>query len=875
LDGCCDGPEWGSLMVRALAENPNCALKRFGLRNCRIGDKGVQYMIEGSKKMQRYPGCVYLTKANCSAKTMINFIQSLPGNAGGSSGAAGAGGLDELDISDNPLESKGTRILASRLIKDFHSLKMLNVERCSIECPQLLTAIETASTKGTLRLEELNLSYNKMTQQDGLILSRILAKTGTCAALGLAGCGLSGNTIAACLAALLSNDSLQFYARLDVSDNNVGCEAAIMFASIFVLTDRIMSLKLNNCDLTHEGMGYVLMSLLTQPRLKLLEVDCNCKRTEWNSGKYHVASMLSKLLEKCLNLERLSVKNDPERGFQVDLDQFLNTLKTNESLHCLDISGNSMTSDNLASLKEVVIRNQILRELYWDQNNITSKHVLGITHALKQNKALQLVEFPDKDFQKELDREKSAAKKMELQMIKKNFFRAVFENATTQGFQQSTTNYVRAAAKRGSFVSNRDKNEVYRPQVGGASLGLPQFGGHGPNAMGGGPPPNPMMGANGGGGMPPPNPMMGGPGGGGGFEAPPKFGGRNSAKGKKAKPPPNPMMGANGGGMPPPNPMMGGPGGGGMPPPNPMMGGPGGGSMPPPNPVEERKEPPSLSFRSNNSNKSSGSKKSNKSNKNGMSSKNEAKNSSKFNDIRSKFGGGKEPKKSPSPNASNSSLNQNQGGMPPPNPMQNNFNNNNQNNQQQQQNKMKQGGMPPPNPMAMEFEGGGNNQQDMQMMGGMPPNGMMGGPPNGMMMGNGMGGMPPDMNMMGPMGGMGGMPPMGFGGMPPDMNMMGMGGMPPNFMMGMPPPDMMMGGMGGMGGMPPPDMNMMGMGGMPPMGMPPMGGSFYGMPPMGGMGGMGGMPPNFQGGMPPNFNGGMPPNFNGNGNGNMNGNNNQ
>ena len=212
---------------------------------------------------------------------MINFIASLPGNT-----------LEELDVSENPLESKGTQILANRLIKDFQSLKMLNLSKCNIDCPRLLTAIEQSSKRGQLALEEINLSYNKMTQQDGLILSRILASTGTCAALGLAGRGLAGQTIAACLASLLSNESLQFYARLDISDNNIGSEAAIMFASIFVLTDRIMSLKMNNCELAHEGLGYILMSLLTQPRLKLLECDCNVKRSQWNSGKYHVCSQV-------------------------------------------------------------------------------------------------------------------------------------------------------------------------------------------------------------------------------------------------------------------------------------------------------------------------------------------------------------------------------------------------------------------------------------------------------------------------------------------------------------------------------------------------------------------------------------------------------
>eukprot|EP01083_Nonionella_stella_P120146 359732_1 len=159
---------------------------------------------------------------------------------------------------------------------------------------------------------------------------------------------------------------------------------------------------------------------------------------------------------------------------------------------------------------------------------------------------------------------------MELQMIKKAFYRAVFENATTQGFQQSTTNYKRTAAKRGSFMAQRPKNEVYQPQVGGNALGLPQFGGSGPNAnkmekrmkdpvMGGGmdvltrppkrkpnqnkPPPNPMIN------QPPPNPM-------------------------KNKPPSNPM--AN---KPPPNPMIN------QPPPNPMK------NKPPSNPMANKPPP--------------------------------------------------------------------------------------------------------------------------------------------------------------------------------------------------------------------------------------------------------------------------------------------
>ena len=71
------------------------------------------------------------------------------GSSGGSSGK-GVGGLEELDISENPLDSKGTHMLANRLIRDFHNLKMLNLEKCNVDCPRLLTAIEQASKKGMI-----------------------------------------------------------------------------------------------------------------------------------------------------------------------------------------------------------------------------------------------------------------------------------------------------------------------------------------------------------------------------------------------------------------------------------------------------------------------------------------------------------------------------------------------------------------------------------------------------------------------------------------------------------------------------------------------------------------------------------------------------
>jgi hypothetical protein len=241
------------------------------------------------------------------------------------------------------------------------------------------------------------------------------------------------------------------------------------------MCDRVMSLKLNNCELGHEGMGYILFALENQPNLRLLELENNCKKAEWNNGLHAVSHGLRKIIERCMNLESLSIKNDPDRGYQCELDHFLSALTKGASLLAVDISGNSMSQDNLSALKTVILKNEVLQELHFDDNNITARHIQGFIHAMKQNKALQLVAFPENDYNKEMKKVKGDKKQvLELQMLKKNFYKAMFENNTSTGFMASPVMIRRKAAKRNSFVG--EKAPAVEPQQSGfgASLNIPQ-----------------------------------------------------------------------------------------------------------------------------------------------------------------------------------------------------------------------------------------------------------------------------------------------------------------------------------------------------------------------------------------------------------------
>ena len=85
-------------------------------------------------------------------------------------------GIIELDLSGNPLDSKGTQMLCNRIIKDFKDLRVLKLARCNCDIPRLIHTLNEAQQNSKLELEELDLSGNKMTQKDGLLLSGFLAK---------------------------------------------------------------------------------------------------------------------------------------------------------------------------------------------------------------------------------------------------------------------------------------------------------------------------------------------------------------------------------------------------------------------------------------------------------------------------------------------------------------------------------------------------------------------------------------------------------------------------------------------------------------------------------------------------------------------------
>lgn len=85
------------------------------------------------------------------------------------------------------------------------------------------------------------------------------------------------------------------------------------------------------------------------------------------------------------------------------------------------------------------------------------------------------MEFPKRDFAKLLaGAQKSKQTQMELQLVKKQFYKAVFDSNSSQGFATTTVSIQRNTAKRNSIINlNNEFRPVYNAPQGQANLGLP------------------------------------------------------------------------------------------------------------------------------------------------------------------------------------------------------------------------------------------------------------------------------------------------------------------------------------------------------------------------------------------------------------------
>jgi len=415
-------PEIGNILTRAHKVNSKLRLEKFRLEFCKLNDKGFRYLAS-SLENTLFLSDLSLIGLGLPGARISKLLAALPR----------ATPLRRLDLSRNDLGSKGTKALVSRFNKD-QDLHTLCLDGCNLDADELLNNMKNTF----LCLKSLDLSNNSFSQEQGLQLSSLAARRKSLTEIIFVKCSLEDLTIAAICASMLKKSQCEEFVKINLSQNLVGVETAVLIASVMAQsekhTSRLEELKLNYCELGHEGMGYILRYCTNHPNLKVLQLNRNVRIDDWDKGQHSVSEGLITVLNECTKLEVLCIRGDAPNGYAIRLDRFMQSCQ-HTALKSLDIASNAIKAASSDLIKQIILENTTLRELYWDDNNLTQDNFVSMTHAISQNPCLQLVEFPVNDFSNLVKQAKGDDRKLEnLRRVQTRFLQTRFINKHHQGF---------------------------------------------------------------------------------------------------------------------------------------------------------------------------------------------------------------------------------------------------------------------------------------------------------------------------------------------------------------------------------------------------------------------------------------------------------
>jgi len=412
--------EIGNLIKRALEANPKFKFEAYHLEFCKLSDKSFK-LLQTSIHELRYLTELSLIGLGVPTTKFAKLIQLLPKHTP----------LRKLNFSRNELGSKGTRALTTRFAKD-QDLHDLKLSGCNIDMDELLNGMKNSF----LCVKSLDLTNNSISEDQGLQLSSLVARRKCLVDIAFVNCALEGLTIASICASMLKKPQCSGPVSIDLSSNNIGTETAILIASILAQSDRLEALKLNYCELGFEGLTYILQYCPYHPDLKILQFNRNVRTDEWRRGQHGITDGLVSTIRECTKLEVLCIRGDYTNGYSLNLNRFLQQCQ-HTSLKSLDISCNDIPQESHDFIKQIILDNSTLRELYWDENNLTSDTFVSIIHAFSQNPGLQLIEFPEHDFQVLVKNVKGDERKLEdLRRKRERFLQTRFINKHHQGFHE-------------------------------------------------------------------------------------------------------------------------------------------------------------------------------------------------------------------------------------------------------------------------------------------------------------------------------------------------------------------------------------------------------------------------------------------------------
>ena len=221
--------------------------------------------------------------------------------------------------------------------------------------------------KTNSKLQELNLSYNKINIESTAKIAEVIEHNITLQKLNISNCNIPGDRMDAISDSLRNNVTLQ---ELNMSHNNIMFEGASKIAEVILVNAMLLKLDISSCHIPDDGVVVVSESYKNNKTLQELIIS-------WNNDQVTVNTA-----DPICDLSSKNIDNSG--GLIVS-----NLLYNNQMIRRVDLSFNNLCDDGTAAISNCLRNNSTLEELNLSNNNITTKGIQMLFNALLLNETLK------------------------------------------------------------------------------------------------------------------------------------------------------------------------------------------------------------------------------------------------------------------------------------------------------------------------------------------------------------------------------------------------------------------------------------------------------------------------------------------------------
>ncbi|XP_075048433.1 NACHT, LRR and PYD domains-containing protein 12-like isoform X2 [Mixophyes fleayi] len=268
--------------------------------------------------------------------------------------------IEELLLNANMLTDKSSSPLAS-VITNNQSLRILNLSHNNLEGPHFLELV-TALSRPTCRIEELLLSYCKLTDS-------------SCSMLTFA---------------IKDNQSLR---KLNLSGNNLeGPHFCDLVTALSSPTCRIEELHLNNNDLTDSCCSQLASAIRTNQSLSILDMSGN------HLGGPYFFELVTALSSPTCRIQELLLHGNMLTASSCS--QMAPEIGKNQSLRKVDLSHNNLDGSHFYFLATALSSTSCrIEELLLRNTRLTETSCSNLASAISKNQSLRKLDLSDNNLE--------------------------------------------------------------------------------------------------------------------------------------------------------------------------------------------------------------------------------------------------------------------------------------------------------------------------------------------------------------------------------------------------------------------------------------------------------------------------------------------